>query len=354
MRLVSLSLVGLLVGGCFDPTLMPSGDGGSASAGTSSDTGSSDGDASSSPPSDTTDDTGSIDDTSSSTGVDASWDEASSDTGEGPYAEWAHHREVYVSSSDFPYAGYQVELKLPRDAPFAPGGSDIRVVDEDGVELPIWFDDPGFGDDVSIWAKMDLAATTDYQLTIHYGNPDAPSVTDAAAVFELYDDFDALDFEAWSVATGDWIAQDGAIATDVDQATSTWSSAAPMAVEARLLWQGDGIEPSSGIAFDSSIGALGVAGMPVTILNGESVADGPIIDPGTWTRVRIERDEYAQVHYAVDGVLLGTWDATIDDAYRVHLGVIQGNTEAADVVAIDWLFVRQAGAPPLVVVGPEM
>jgi hypothetical protein len=80
MRLASLSLVGLLVGACFDPTLTPNGaDVGSGSAGTSSETGSSEA-SSSSASSDTTpslDDTGATDDASSSTGVGASSDEGS-------------------------------------------------------------------------------------------------------------------------------------------------------------------------------------------------------------------------------------------------------------------------------------
>jgi hypothetical protein len=354
MRFASLSLVGLFVGACFDPTPLPSGaDAGTESAGASSESGSSDGDASSSS-SDTTpslDDTGDAD---SSTGVGDSSDEGSSDTGEDPYAEWAFHREVWVSTTDTPRVGYQVELKLPRDDPFAPGGTDIRVVDDDGVELPIWFDDPGFGDDASIWVKMDLEATTDVRVMIHYGNDDAPSVMDAAAVFELYDDFATLDHEAWTVATGDWIAEDGAIATDVDHATSTWSSDAPMIVEARLLWEGSGIEPSTGIALDSSIGAMGIAGMPVSILTGSFSTEAPGFAAGTWTRVRLERDEYQQLLFALDGAPWGIWDAPIEEPYRIHLGSIHSALEPADVVAIDWLFVRQGGAPPVVTVGPRM
>jgi hypothetical protein len=127
-----------------------------------------------------------------------------------------------------------------------------------------------------------------------------------------------------------------------------------MIVEARLLWEGSGIEPSSGIAFDSSLGALGVVGMPVSILNGQFPMEVGSIDAGTWTRVRIERDEYDQVLFAVDGAPWGIWDAPIDEPYRVHLGWIHVQLEPADVVAIDWLFVRQGGQPPIVTVGPQM
>ncbi len=353
--MVSLPLVGLLVGACFDPTLTPHGADASGSAGTSSEGDSSDGDTpSSSDTASSLDDTGSTDDAGSSTDDGTSSDDGSSDTGEDPYAEWAFHREVWVSSTDTPRVGYQVEVQLPRDDPFAPGGKDIRAVDDDGVELPIWFDDPGFGDYASLWVRMDLDEVVDTRVMIHYGNRDAPSVLDPVAVFELYDDFATLDLEAWTIATGDWIAEDGVIFTDIDHATSTWTSDAPMAVEARMMWEGGGVEPSSGIAFDSSIGALGIAGMPVSILNAEWPMEVPGFGAGTWTRVLIERDGYGQVNYSLDGGAVFTWDAPIDEAYQIHLGWIHGDLEPTDVVAIDWLFVRQGGLAPSVSVGPQM
>lgn len=351
MRIASLSIVGLLVGACFDPTRVPGGADAESGA-APGETGSSDADGSSSASSSAAlpDETGSTDDESSSTGV--SLESSSSETGEDPYAQWPFHREVWVANAGAPRVGYQVELQLPRDDPFMPGGSDIRVVDDDGTELPIWFDDPGVGDHASIWVKLDLGEATERRLMIHYGYEDAPSVQDAAAVFELYDDFAVLDGEAWTSTLGEWMVDDGLIATDVDEATSTWSSEAPMIVEALLLWQGGGIEPSSGIALDSGFGPLGVVGMPLTVLTATSPLEIPGPDIGTWMRVRIERDEYVQIHIAIDGNLLGTWDAPIDGPYRIHLGRIHGQLESFDLVVIDWLFVRQGGSPPDVSVGP--
>ncbi len=354
MRSASLCLVGLFVGACFNPTQAPSGvQAGTDATSVSSETSSSDGDAStsSSEPTPPLDDTGESDGTSSSTGVDGSSDGGSSETGQDPYAEWAFHREVVVSPVDEPRVGYQVELQLPASDPFSPGGADIRVVDDDGVELPIWFDDPGFGDSVSIWVKMDLDLVEEVPLMIHYGNDEAPSVMEPAAVFEFYDDFATLDPEVWW-NSGDWIAEDGVISTDRADATSIWSSDAPMIVEARMRWEGGGTQPSSGIALDSSFGTFGIAGMPVSIFcPGFSDIEVPRIAPAAWTRVRIVRSEEVQV--VLDLSAWVGWDLPLEP-YRIYLGRVHGEGEPRDTVSIDWLFVRQGGIPPIVTVGRLM
>jgi hypothetical protein len=299
------------------------------------------------------DDTETSSDSSDSSGSSSTGLDVDPSDGDDPWSAWSHHRELTISpQSDL--VEHQVRVDLPLTASVGPDGADIRVVDADGNVLPLWVEGPD-GDHSRIWIKVaDLVDGVDVAYTIYYGNPDATSVSDPHAVFELFDDFESLDDTRWAFQPGWSLGADGATTTS-GYAGSMWITDAPAVVEAVVRWSAEdgGIEPSTGVALLGSFGGYGVTGMPLSYTAVSTHTPLDPATPGAPVHMTITRRPDA-FEVAIDETPVAVQLAgPIDGPYQVGIGRLTGLDEAYDTMEIDRIFVRRYAPSPGVVLGPE-
>ncbi|KAF5410575.1 MAG: DUF2341 domain-containing protein [Euryarchaeota archaeon] len=119
---------------------------------------------------------------------------------------WQYQREIAIQeNSGETLRDYQVLVVLdggdfPEEA--EADGGDIRFTDADENELSYWIEEFDAGSNrARIWVKMPLIpANGEARITTWYGNPGAASESGSEAVFEFFDDFEAvsLDTDEWS------------------------------------------------------------------------------------------------------------------------------------------------------------
>ena len=144
---------------------------------------------------------------------------------------WIYRQVVAVTNGvSEELTNYQVQVVLNSSFNFAgasTNGSDVRVTAGDGTTpIPFWIESWNAGSQqASIWVNMPLlpaSATTN--IFIYYGNPSAASASDAAAVFDFYDNFPgtSLDGTKWTIANGN--SSQVAVANGLLTLTGTSSS----------------------------------------------------------------------------------------------------------------------------------
>lgn len=112
-------------------------------------------------------------------------------------AGWAYRQEVTIGNSGGSLSNYQLKLSL-NSANFdfskpQPAGQDLRFTDADGATLlDYWVEGYDAAAQVAnVWVKVPaIAASSNKTIYLYYGNPQAPSVSNGAATFEFFDDFD--------------------------------------------------------------------------------------------------------------------------------------------------------------------
>lgn len=114
----------------------------------------------------------------------------------GVYPEWPNRGRIAITNP-VSLANFQHAITLP----WVPGMrfdfSDIRFAQQNDVICPYWIESYASKSSAKIWIKIPSA--NQRQIFIYYGNSQAASGSDGAAVFELFDDFQgsAYNTEIW-------------------------------------------------------------------------------------------------------------------------------------------------------------
>lgn len=114
---------------------------------------------------------------------------------------WTRARNIAINNEpEKPLTDFQTFLTIPWDDDMLVDFSDLRFTDEKGTLLPHWLEDYTAPIKATIWVKVPaIAAAGITNITMCYGNPDAPSSSDGFATFIFFDDFeiDKLDANKW-------------------------------------------------------------------------------------------------------------------------------------------------------------
>ena len=113
-------------------------------------------------------------------------------------AGWSYREPVNISSSSA-LTDYQVLVTVDTaslifDNKMQLDGDDIRFTDSDGTTLLNYWIESGINTDTTkIWVNVSSVSTTGTTIYMYYGNLSASSVSNGAATFEFFDDFDNVD-----------------------------------------------------------------------------------------------------------------------------------------------------------------
>jgi len=119
---------------------------------------------------------------------------------------------ITVTNSEAQLNDFQVKLNIDTQALIAQGKlksscEDIRVLDVDGItDIPYWVESGCNTGSTIVWVKVPvLVAYADTTIYFSYGDLNAVSLSNAASVFEFYEDFNgnALDGSKWTVMRDD-------------------------------------------------------------------------------------------------------------------------------------------------------
>ena len=110
---------------------------------------------------------------------------------------WANKTPMTINNPGAALADYQVQINLDASFPFGQAkadGSDLRVTAADETTLlPFWIESWNQADtSAAVFVKLSSLPSGNTTVYLYYGNPEATSASDAAAVFGLYDDFETL------------------------------------------------------------------------------------------------------------------------------------------------------------------
>jgi hypothetical protein len=203
----------------------------------------------------------STDGPTSSGGSSPTTDGGSGETGEPADLDaWSKRRPVLISNpNDADMVEYQAKVDIDWDDDMNADLSDLRFTDADGVLLPHWIED--FVAPVSgrIWVRVPLVPADD-ETTIYmwYGNDAADDASDGAAVFDLWEDFEAdLDETLWTSTDGHSVAGGVlSIGTGAVYSIEPMVELPGLILEIRARWSGGG-GGSSGLTAAESQGAIG-------------------------------------------------------------------------------------------------
>lgn len=133
------------------------------------------------------------------------------------YREWAFRSNIIIENpSDRDLYDYQIKLILsPDDFCYFVAqrdGGDIRIVSEEGKELPYWIESWRYNGISYIWFRADhLLANSTTTFYLYYGNPNAKPVSSGDNTFIFFDDFDTFNSSRWAIPyqKGDVYVEDG-------------------------------------------------------------------------------------------------------------------------------------------------
>ena len=97
--------------------------------------------------------------------------------------QWAKKASLAITNFQ---SNFQIKLIIPYDADMLSDFADLRFYDETASqELPYWIESKTDGVSATVWFKTGA----NNAVALYFGNPSATGASDAAKVFEFYDDF---------------------------------------------------------------------------------------------------------------------------------------------------------------------
>ena len=119
---------------------------------------------------------------------------------------WNFRKEIKFNNPSTILNDFQVEFIMPTNSLVSnskaqPDGSDIRIVDFNGIDLDFWIDDDTYNtSSTNFWVKMDsLAPNTTTSIFIFYGKNGEVSQSNGSTTFEMFDDFNGSTLSSkWS------------------------------------------------------------------------------------------------------------------------------------------------------------
>lgn len=132
------------------------------------------------------------------------------------YVEWKYRTAVTISNpNSYGLMDFQVKIVLDSSWPgwdnVREDGADIRFATAGGTVIPYWIEKWDYvGQNAVVWVKVPSIPAGGTTIYLYYGNPSAVSESDADAVFDFFDDFNAgtLDTTKWE------LVEDGCIFSD--------------------------------------------------------------------------------------------------------------------------------------------
>ncbi len=117
------------------------------------------------------------------------------------YTAWSYRQNIQITNSADLQTSYPVKLVIPYSAHMQSDFSDLRFA-RGTTELPFWIEDSESAAQATVWVNIDsLAAASDTEIQMYFGNDAASSESSGEDVFEFFDDFSAseVDEAVWRV-----------------------------------------------------------------------------------------------------------------------------------------------------------
>ncbi|MHA1185367.1 MAG: DUF2341 domain-containing protein, partial [Candidatus Heimdallarchaeota archaeon] len=298
--------------------------------------------------------------------------------------DWDYRKKLTITNNDtVDLLDYQYKLTFDVSGDYSldfdhinSKGNDIRFISYDSThqKTSYWIEQWNNTGESTVWVNIpEIAAESDFEFYIYYGNNDAVSESNGKEVFAFYDGFDdtAIDYDIWDYSSPNGLYTDSGLLYIIN---GSLYSNFPIGlqpgyiIDAKLMYTGDWASSSGiGIAdtnciYDSNNPAS-KAVMLITANNSDSLnvyaANGTqnsvwnigstigLIDPltadnwyrictsltSTTTKVGIDDGEYTQEY-------TGSWS----DLYYIilgnNLGSESGTTNGTDLI-VDWLMIRK-------------
>ncbi|MGB0402784.1 MAG: DUF2341 domain-containing protein [Salibacteraceae bacterium] len=300
---------------------------------------------------------------------------------------WQYSKQVIIENqngnalSNFQFSIDINTLQLINAGKMNLNGSDIRILDKSGAQMPLWVESNSFNTTQSkIWFKHSIAANTTDTVYLFYGANNASNSSDGSQVFELFDGFSgSLSLTAWDTCgAGGYSVSNGVLSL-------TGSVAEKAVLVSKTLFANNSVfemgvnEVSKGNAF------LGAANVGVTsegyVMNMEEVAPSidnirvmsistaghcfnlnPLLTPDNSGFVATQTDGTWSFNWFAAAQQSFTWPSgsdtaiassiTLPGSYSMVLGI---GEKASGSLKLDWVRARKyANTPPQVSVGSEI
>ena len=191
----------------------------------------------------TSTDTGSSETGATETTTASTYDESSSSESGGAVdlGEWSKRRAVLIDNpNDAPLDDHEIALFLDWDEDMNADLSDLRFTDDTVTEvLPHWLEDSVAPVSFVVWVRVPHVPANDVgAIYMYYGNAAASDVSDPAATFHFWDDFDGNDIDATWAADGDYEVAGGTLTVSSGSVYSVApvTEAPGWVLEARMRW----------------------------------------------------------------------------------------------------------------------
>lgn len=270
---------------------------------------------------------------------------------ENPYPDWEKYDSYSITNNPGP--GHQASLTVIYKTGMNADFSDLRFSDSNNNIIPYWIEEKTDNTSAKVWVKL----TADTTINVYYGKSSASSESNGENVFLFFDDFPgtALNTSKWTVTT----ASAFTVANSICTCTGTDSPAQPflksnatfnytgLAVEAKLNITALGSTSSSGWTMrfigSKTDGINWYTGNARYVMfNSIGTTDS---DPtGRGMTVSSDRVTMKKLSGSLSMTTLNwteSWTGTTEDTAK-YLHIFQ--TRANYVIAVDWVFVRQAVA----------
>lgn len=147
------------------------------------------------------------------------------------YSSWSFRQAITITNSDSLQTDYQVRVPITYDSDMQADFDDIRFTNSSGTALDYWLQSKTDSTSAVVWIEVDsLAATSDTDIYMYYGNSGSSSGSNGEATFILFDDFNdgTLDTSKWTevdqVPSGE-IYESGGKLHFVRLSNDTWNKA---------------------------------------------------------------------------------------------------------------------------------
>lgn len=109
---------------------------------------------------------------------------------------WKYRKEIVLTNSSDELTDYQVSIEVAYEDHMNPDFSDLRFIDQNGLELKYWFEEKNESLSATVWVKFESVPHGEGTSFMYYGNPSAEDKGDGKATFIFFDDFET--FEGWA------------------------------------------------------------------------------------------------------------------------------------------------------------
>jgi len=131
---------------------------------------------------------------------------------------WGYRQTINITSpsnlTDFQISIATDTASLITAGKMKPDCSDIRIIDQNGKQLPYWIEEataPCNTASTKIWTKIPAIYSSGNTIYMYYGNPSANNVKDGRKVFITFEDFESYptgtSIPGWTESMGDWVIE---------------------------------------------------------------------------------------------------------------------------------------------------